>query len=335
LNKKGLVTEIKYIPGKNTENGTVIRTTPEAGAPVKTGETVVIYVSKGDVCSVVTVPNLYGMTYEEAKNALKVAGLNVGGCFPNPGEDISGLLATPTPEPTETPMVTETPEPTGIPGYETITPTMTPPSETESPSDIPVVQETDVIGQETELPSETVFPAETEMPENTPEAMPENRDIDASDIPWWGTFMPEQMVTSEPSLVPESSLAPEPTATPEPIFASDRVVAQYPKAGETVYKGSSVTLYFYDKSALNNAEEKVSQTLELPEIYKDSNKITVMIEYILADGSKPDMVIFTAAGSEFPLTFDVPFSVGSDTTEVVIKINDTSVVYEKRIVKKP
>jgi aspartate-semialdehyde dehydrogenase len=74
---------------------------------------------------------------------------------------------------------------------------------------------------------------------------------------------------------------------------------------------------------------------ELPEKYKDSNKITVMIEYILADGSKPDMVIFTAAVSEFPLTFDVPFSVGSDTTEVVIKINDTSVVYEKRIVKKP
>ncbi len=337
LSKKGLVTEIKYIPGKNMVNGTVIRTTPEAGAPVKTGETVVLYVCKGDVCPVVTVPNLSGMTYEQARNTLKAAGLNLGGCFPNPGEDISELLATPTPEPTETPVVTETPEPTETPDVETMAPPFETekPFETEGPSDIPVVEQTEIVGQQTELPSETILPSETELPENIPEALLENRDIDTSDIPWWGTFVPEQTATAEPSLVPELSFTPEPTATPEPIFASDKVVAQYPKAGETVYKGSSVTLYFYDKDALNNAEEKVSQTLELPEKYKDSNKITVMIEYVLADGSKPDMEIFTAASSEFPLTFDVPFSAGSDTTEVVIKINDTSVVYEKRIVKKP
>ena len=59
-----------------SEVGRVLRTDPSAGRDVPFGSTVKVYVSKGP--KTVAVPNLGGMTEDEAKAAIENAGLTVG-----------------------------------------------------------------------------------------------------------------------------------------------------------------------------------------------------------------------------------------------------------------
>ena len=52
------------------EKGKVARTDPEVGAPLKDGQTVYIYISKGPIIETAEMPKLVGMDYETAKQTL-------------------------------------------------------------------------------------------------------------------------------------------------------------------------------------------------------------------------------------------------------------------------
>ena len=52
------------------EKGKVARTDPEVGAPLKDGQTVYIYISKGPIIATAEMPKLVGMDYETAKQTL-------------------------------------------------------------------------------------------------------------------------------------------------------------------------------------------------------------------------------------------------------------------------
>ena len=60
------------------EAGMVIRTDPAAGTEIEPGTSLTIYVSKGKETKKVEVPRLYGMTEEQARQALSDRGLSVG-----------------------------------------------------------------------------------------------------------------------------------------------------------------------------------------------------------------------------------------------------------------
>ena len=60
------------------EAGLVIRTDPAAGAELEPGASITIYVSKGKETKTTTVPNLYGMTEDAARQALTERGLSLG-----------------------------------------------------------------------------------------------------------------------------------------------------------------------------------------------------------------------------------------------------------------
>ena len=60
------------------EAGMVIRTDPAAGTEIEPGTSLTIYVSKGKETKKVEVPSLYGMTEEQARQALSDRGLSVG-----------------------------------------------------------------------------------------------------------------------------------------------------------------------------------------------------------------------------------------------------------------
>ena len=69
-------------PHKKVEEGEVFRQNPEADTEAETGDTVTILVSEG--VRQVTVPDLTGMTLEEAEAALKDAKLRLGEVRPDP-----------------------------------------------------------------------------------------------------------------------------------------------------------------------------------------------------------------------------------------------------------
>lgn len=63
---------------ENVEAGYVISQNPAAGEAVPSDRTITLYVSLGPASTNVTVPSLYGMTQEEAQQALEAVGLKLG-----------------------------------------------------------------------------------------------------------------------------------------------------------------------------------------------------------------------------------------------------------------
>ncbi len=57
---------------------TVIKTNPEAGSSVKTGEKIIVYVSKGPQLDMFPMPNLVGKSYAEAKRIIENNNLKLG-----------------------------------------------------------------------------------------------------------------------------------------------------------------------------------------------------------------------------------------------------------------
>ena len=149
----------------------VVRTIPAAGSIVAPGETVTLRYSTGALSQTVRVPNLIGLTEEQAAQSLTLLGLNVGRVYPSPGSDITDLVATPTPTeepspsgasatgsplPQATGTVTAVPEDTEGPGEETAGPTQTAvptavpspsPSPSPSPTPEPVIASLTVVAQ--------------------------------------------------------------------------------------------------------------------------------------------------------------------------------------------
>lgn len=79
LENLGLVTETEYDDSSDESAGTVIGASEEEGALLNPGSTVTLTVSgNSSESNMVSMPNLYGMTEEEARSALQAAGLEVG-----------------------------------------------------------------------------------------------------------------------------------------------------------------------------------------------------------------------------------------------------------------
>lgn len=300
LENAGLVVTVQEVPGRNTADGTVLRSVPASGSVLSKGDHVTVYVSSGSVCAAVTVPDLVSagnITLSDAVALLEQYNLTVGHIFPRPLEDITELLATPTPSPDG-----ETPLPgTDLPGG-----TGSPAPETPGPDG-----------------------AETQDPDGT--ANPENPSSDPSSGQTGETAAP----TEDPAGTPVPSLPPSPSPTPEPVVSSEFVVAQFPPAGTVLYEGDAVDLYFYDPSALQSVSKTESQTLLCPESAVENGIVKlVKFDFRLSDGTVMMDSVSNVPVSDFPLTFEVPFKYGSDVTEVYIYVNDMNKAYEKRVVRR-
>ena len=75
FNGKNIPYNVEYEYSSSIPEGYIIRTNPPQGTEIKKNETVTIYVSKGEKKEYVKVPNVTGMTYDEAKDKLADLGL--------------------------------------------------------------------------------------------------------------------------------------------------------------------------------------------------------------------------------------------------------------------
>lgn len=78
LHEKGLVPQISEEHSDDVDEGKVIRTNPNAGYALRTGDTVVLYVSRGKSEVEVAVPDLRGKSESEARETLKLHDLTAG-----------------------------------------------------------------------------------------------------------------------------------------------------------------------------------------------------------------------------------------------------------------
>jgi len=88
LGQAGFKTKTAREPSSSVDSGRVIRTDPPAGDRIDEGSTVTIVVSSGP--ELTAVPNVLGMTVEEAKNAIEGAGFTFrqgGTANANPSDD--------------------------------------------------------------------------------------------------------------------------------------------------------------------------------------------------------------------------------------------------------
>ncbi len=74
LQGQGFIPLVRYDPNDEFEAGQVIRTKPEAGAPLTDGQTVSLWVSTGPKVIVKKMPDLIGLTKEDAESTLNTAG---------------------------------------------------------------------------------------------------------------------------------------------------------------------------------------------------------------------------------------------------------------------
>ena len=273
---------------------TIIKMKPQGGSTVNQGDTVVLYVSRGNIGDMVEVPDLVNgvngpLTYEEAAKLLAGYGLKAGAAYPEPGEDLTIYFATPTPSPTPTPEPTDTPSPT--------------PQTTGKPSDPP--DESGEAG--TETPEETAVP--TAAPTEAPTATPASS----------GT--PD--TSGKPSGTPDGSA--------NPYEASLYVIGQYPPAGTMLYKGQTVTLYFYDAAELDRVSVPVTEIFECPRDQLSKGVINlVKVDFVMENGDTSMTSFSNIKEEDFPLEIEVPFNWGDRLVRMYIYVNDVRNVYEMR-----
>ncbi len=78
LNREGLVMITERENSEDIAEGTVIRTVPEKGSNVKSGDSVTVYISLGKLVKDTIVPQIVGLTEEKALAALNAAKLTKG-----------------------------------------------------------------------------------------------------------------------------------------------------------------------------------------------------------------------------------------------------------------
>ncbi|MBP1588103.1 MAG: protein kinase [Clostridia bacterium] len=301
----GLKVEVVELSG-STASDTILKMKPQGGSTVNQGDTVTLYVSRGNIGDMVEVPDLVNglngkLTYEEAAALLASYGLKAGAAYPEPGADLSIYFATPTPTPSPTPEPTDTPSPT--------------PDVTGDPSETPGGD------AETGSPEETETPTPIPTPTPTPTATP----------------TPAASVTPGGSLTPEGSEYPSgsPSATPGPYEASLYVTGQYPPAGTMLYKGQTVTLYFYDRKELNRVSVPVKESFECPRELLSRGVINLIkIDFVMENGDTAMTSFSNIKEEDFPLEIDVPFNWGDRLVKMYIYVNDVRNVYEMREVKR-
>lgn len=357
LETKGFIVEYKALNSAKYADGKIIRTSPGEGKILEKGDKITIYYSTGVLNKTVEVPNLKGMTLEEAQNALYRKDLVLGVVYPSPSSNIDHLFPTPTPtetpEVTTQPLVTQTPAiVTGVPLETDVISTPDASSATQKtevtegsiPTDfiVPLTEEDVLTGEPTGEVSDA-----TAIPENSPEG---------EDIASLPTATPTAIVTSSP--VPTIAPTPTPTVapTPTPVYAHDKVVAQYPPAGTQLMIGEEVNVYFYD---LNDILPRKTLTMALPTVTPtptdpnatsatmtptpkptptvaldpdiDPNSLirgkacAIRIEAKVSGMSKPAEIVFNSPAldlKKFPISFDVPVSITGAPTKVYIYIGE-------------
>ena len=70
--------KVQEINDDTVAEGQVVKTDPKAGSTLAYGSTVTLYVSKGPEIKTVSVPNVVGSKIDNAKSAIRNAGLKVG-----------------------------------------------------------------------------------------------------------------------------------------------------------------------------------------------------------------------------------------------------------------
>lgn len=283
----GMVTETVYVKNNSTAVGSVVKTSPAAGAVVTKDEVMTLYVSEGELYGEATVPNLEGKTLSEARAELEALGLTVGTSYPDPGQDITYILH-PTPSPTPSPKPTEKPTP----------------APTEEPTP--------------EVPKAT--------PENPFATFEPFTEADGSARPLFEISpTPRTTATPRPTRRPTASPSPLPTLDPKDyVYASDTVVYQYPAAGTTLYKNESVDLFFYDISNFRLDTLRRYRTVTIPQPSGTGNKssITLAVYAVPNDTGKKETVYNkTIYTSLFPLSVKIPVSYNGGTN-VTIYVNN-------------
>ncbi len=92
LKDLGLVPQLSEEHADEVDVGRVIRTNPNAGYALRTGDTVVVYVSRGKSEVEVAVPDLRGKTEEAAREILKQNDLNIGNISEEPSPQKKGVV---------------------------------------------------------------------------------------------------------------------------------------------------------------------------------------------------------------------------------------------------
>lgn len=358
LETKELIVEYKELNSAKYADGKIIRTSPGVGSILEKGDKITIYYSTGQLNKTVKVPNLKGMTLEEAQQALmrNDVGLKLGVVYPSPSSIIDGLFPTPTP--TEKPSPSPTEEPT-------IDVTSAPTEE---------VTQTPEQTQETTPTDESVLFTEEENVDNDTdtEATPT---VDAT-----VTVTPGESET--PGISPTLGEETQSPSTPTPenhIYAHDRVVSQYPPAGTEIMIGETVNVYFYDLTdilprkdmtiALPTVTPTPSPTLTVPPtgeavatqtptptptqtptptptptlsdpdatikptIHPDSfiktDTCSIRIEAVVEGMSRPAEIVYMSSEldlQKFPIRFNVPLSVTGAPTKVYVYLAEAGKV---------
>ena len=309
LEENGVTISYKAVYSSKFNNSRVIRTSPKAGSIITPGSQIIIYYSAGTRYSYVNVPDLTGMTLEEAEAALKKINLKLGVVFPEPGTEVDGLYNTPviaTPTPTVDPDATpDTQSPNPDTSFE---PDGTTPDSSEDPGEFtPDTGDTPVVLNE----PTPATPGVEQSPEGTPgassEATPEVTPGTTPDIN--PDITPDTSADTTPDITPE--------LTPTPNCASLTVVGQYPGAYQTVLANETVHVYFYHDLSLLTQYKTVS--IEDPMmagftsyyIYAEVEDFNGTKSFPLGGGA------IVEAG-QFPLQFNVPVSVLGEHTKVTI-----------------
>ena len=96
LRAKGLKAKRTEKTSESVAQGYVIGSDPEAGEDVEAGSTVTVIVSSGSANTNKTVPNLKGMTVEQATAALEKAGLSLGSVHEQESTETAGTVISQT-----------------------------------------------------------------------------------------------------------------------------------------------------------------------------------------------------------------------------------------------
>ena len=322
LEANGAVVTYKSVYSSKVNDTLVVRTSPKAGSIINPGTEVIIYYSAGTMYSYVNVPDLTGMTLEEAKAALEKINLKLGVVFPEPGSIVDGLYSTPviaTPTPTIDPNATPGTEPSATTGTD-ITP------ETSITPDANITPEASVNPPEATPDSDV--PIVLTQPTDTPEA-PATPGIDetpGADVTPGIDETPGADVTPGIDETPGADATPEitPTPTPTPTLASLTVVGQYPGAYQTVLANETVHVFFYHDMSLLTQYKTVS--IEDP-MMAGFTSYYIYAEVEDHEGTKS----FPLGGGavveagKFPLQFNVPVSVLGEPTKISIYVGANAI----------
>lgn len=96
LRAKGLKAKRTEKTSESVAQGYVIGSDPEAGEDVEVGSTITVIVSSGSANTNKTVPNLKGMTVEQATAALEKAGLSLGSVHEQESTETAGTVISQT-----------------------------------------------------------------------------------------------------------------------------------------------------------------------------------------------------------------------------------------------